>query len=111
MNEIFETLSDVFEELRSEAKDRQYTICTEDVINAEKELKNKSKAYEMYLQGLDVKDREFIEDYMEIVDHAHFKEQQRAYYQGLVDGIQILEGLGIIKENLKVQELLEKISK
>ncbi len=46
----------------------------------------------------------FLENYMDIVDHAHFQEQQRAYYQGMVDAIQILAGLGIVKERVKVKE-------
>ena len=76
MNEVFETLSDVFEELRSESEDR-----------------------------------EFLEDYMDAVDHAHYKEEQRAYYQGIVDAIQILEGLGIIPKTAKVRELLRRIGR
>ena len=76
MNEVFETLSDVFEELRSESEDR-----------------------------------EFLEDYMDAVDHAHYKEEQRAYYQGFVDSIQILDGLGIIKKRMRIKELLKIFSK
>jgi hypothetical protein len=44
------------------------------------------------------------------VDHAHYKEEQRAYYQGLVDGIQLLDGLGIIQKRVRVKELLEKLN-
>ena len=43
---------------------------------------------------------------MDIVDHAHFQEEQRAYYQGMIDAIQIFEGLGILKKRNKVKELL-----
>ena len=43
---------------------------------------------------------------MDIVDHAHFQEEQRAYYQGMIDTIQIFEGLGISKKRNKVKELL-----
>ena len=76
MNEVFETLAGVFEELRSESEDR-----------------------------------EFLEDYMDAVDHAHYKEEQRAYYQGIVDAIQILEGLGIIPKTEKVRKLLRRIGR
>ena len=76
MNEVFETLAGVFEELRSESEDR-----------------------------------EFLEDYMDAVDHAHYKEEQRAYYQGIVDAIQILEGIGIIPKTAKVRELLRRIGR
>lgn len=74
MNEVFETLSDVFEGLRSKSGDREYSVQTG------------------------------------AVDHAYYKAEQRAYYQGIVDAIQILEGLGMIPRTAKVKKLLEKIS-
>lgn len=111
MNEVFETLSDVLEELRSESSGREYSVQTEDAKNAGQELKKKSRAYEKFLLSQTEKDRKFLEEYIEAVDHAHYKEEQRAYYQGIVDAIQILEGLGIISKTAKVKELLEKISR
>ncbi len=110
MNEVFETLSDVFEELRSESEDREYSVQTEEAKAASRELKKKQKTFEAYLSKLLKGDREFLEDYMDAVDHAHYKEEQRAYFQGVVDGIQILEGLGIIRKSIKVKELLKRIS-
>ncbi len=111
MNEVFETLSDVFEELRSESEDREYSVQTEEAKAASRELKKKQKAFEAYLSKLPKEDREFLEDYMDAVDHAHYKEEQRAYYQGIVDAIQILEGLGIIHKTAKVRELLRRIAR
>lgn len=110
MNEVFETLSDVFEELRSEAGDREYFVRTEDAANAVQKLEKKNKAYKKYLLNLSTEDREFLEDYMDAVDHAHYKEEQRAYYQGLVDGIQILAGLDMLQKNVNISKLLEKIT-
>ena len=103
MNEVFETLSDVFEELRSESEDREYSVQTEEAKAASRELKKKQKAFEAYLSKLP--------GYMDAVDHAHYKEEQRAYYQGIVDAIQILEGLGIIPKTAKVRELLRRIGR
>jgi len=39
MNEVFETLSDVFEELRSESEDREYSVQTEEAKAASRELR------------------------------------------------------------------------
>ena len=39
---------------------------------------------------------------MDAVDHAHYKEEQRAYYQGFVDSVQVLDGLGIIKKRMRI---------
>jgi hypothetical protein len=110
MNEVFETLSEVFEELRSETGEREYSVQAEDAKTARRELKKKNREFEKYLSSLSASDREFLENYMDAVDHAHYKEEQRAYYQGLVDGIQLLDGLGIIQKRVKVKELLEKLN-
>lgn len=111
MNEVFERLSDVFEELRSDAGEREYSIQTEEAKKADKELKKENREYEKFLSDLSTEQRNFLENYMDIVDHAHFQEQQRAYYQGIVDAVQILAGLGIVKESFKVKELLNTIMK
>ena len=111
MNEVFEKLSEVFEELRSEAGEREYSIQTEEAKKADKELKKENREYEKLLSELLAEQRNFLENYMDIVDHAHFQEQQRAYYQGMVDAVHILAGLGIVKESVKVKELLNTIMK
>ena len=111
MNEVFETLSDVFEELRSESEDREYSVQTEEAKAASRELKKKQKAFKAYLSKLPKEDRELLEDYMDAVDHAHYKEEQRAYYQGFVDSVQVLDGLGIIKKRIRIKEFLQKFSK
>lgn len=111
MNEVFERLSNVFEELRSETEEREYSIQTEEAKKADKELKKANREYEKFCSELSDEQSNFIENYMEIVDHAHFQEEQRAYYQGMVDVVQILSGLGMIKESGRVKELLNIVQK
>lgn len=98
MNEVFETVAEVLEELRSEAEEREYSVHTNESENADKALKKANREYETVLAELSAEHREFFENYMDIVDHAHFQEEQRAYYQGMVDVMQIFDGLGILKE-------------
>lgn len=45
MNEVFETLSGILEELRSEVGERKYSVQTEDAKNADRQLQKKNKAY------------------------------------------------------------------
>ena len=101
MNEVFETVAEVLEELRSEAEEREYSVHTNESENADKALKKANREYETVLAELSAEHREFFENYMDIVDHAHFQEEQRAYYQGMVDVMQIFDGLGILKERNK----------
>ena len=111
MNEVFETIAEVFEELRSEAGEREYSVQTKESEKADKALKKANREYETVLAELSAEHREFFENYMDIVDHAHFQEEQRAYYQGMVDVMQIFDGLGILKERNKVKEVLMHIKK
>ena len=48
---------------------------------------------------------------MIILKATNSKYDGRAYYQGMVDAVQILAGLGIVKESVKVKELLNTIMK
>ena len=98
MNEVFKKVEEILEELRCEAEEREYFVQTEQAEKAAQELKKVNREY----------DRIFLEKYMDIVDHANFQEQQRAYYQGIVDAIQILAGLKIIKENDKIKDWFTK---
>ena len=85
MNEVFEMVAEVLEELRSEAGEREYSVCTKEAKNAAKELKKANQEYEKLLAEISGEQRELLEKYMDIVDHAHFQEEQRAYYQGMID--------------------------
>lgn len=106
MNEVFETIAEIFEELRSESGEREYSVQTKESEKADKKLKKANREYEKLLTEVSAEHKEFLENYMDAVDHAHFEEQQRAYYQGMIDVIQIFDGLGILKERSKVKELL-----
>ena len=99
------------EELRSEAEEREYSVHTNESENADKALEKANREYETVLAELSAEHREFFENYMDIVDQAHFQEEQRAYYQGMVDVMQIFDGLGILKERNKVKEVLMHIKK
>ena len=50
MNEVFEKLSEVFEELRSDAGEREYSIQTEEAKKADKELKKENREYEVVVE-------------------------------------------------------------
>lgn len=101
MNEVFKKVEEILEE-------REYFVQTEQAEKAAQELKKVNREYEKILIEMPEEYRIFLEKYMDIVDHANFQEQQRAYYQGIVDAIQILAGLKIIKENDKIKDWFTK---
>ena len=111
MNEVFETLSDVFEELRAEAREREYSVQTEEAVNANAILKRENEAFQKWFSSLNDEDRTCIENYLNAVEHAHFQDEQRAYYQGMVDAMQIFMGLGIVKKRDEIENLINRMVK
>ena len=59
MNEVFETLASVFEELRSESGDREYCVQTGDAKEASRELKRSRRHLKHIFPELPKEDREF----------------------------------------------------
>ena len=48
MNEVFETVAEVLEELRSEAEEREYSVHTNESENADKALKTIQEIYRQF---------------------------------------------------------------
>lgn len=97
MNEFYEAVANMLEELRCDSLERDYSIGPEDLKEAETELKRIRKKQESHLEKLSDSDKAFWEEFFEVLEHAHFKEEQRSYYQGIMDGVQLLGSLGLIK--------------
>lgn len=76
MNEVFDTLTSVFEELRSESREREYSVQTEKAVNANAILKREQKIFEKWITTLSDEDRVYVEKYLNAVEHAHFQEEQ-----------------------------------
>lgn len=109
MNQFYETMAAFLEELRCDSVEREYVISSEDIESAEKQLAKKSGEYVDYLRGLSEGDRAFLDEYMNVLNHAHFKEEQRAYYQGMMDAIQLLGGLNLLKTGNNMEKLIKKL--
>ena len=64
MNEVFETIAEVFEELRSESGEREYSVQTKESEKADKKLKKANREYEKLLTEISAEHKEFLEDYI-----------------------------------------------
>lgn len=107
MNEFYEAVANLLEELRCDMLEKDYAVAPEDWKEAEAELKCMGKKKERYFEKLPDSDKAFWEEYLEVLEHSHFKEEQRSYYQGMMDGILMLGGLGLIKRSGNVKKLIE----
>lgn len=111
MNEFYLAVSNLLTELRCDSKEREYAIETEEWVQAEKELKKIQKNAEEHLTKMKDGEKEFWRDYLTCLDMFHFEEEQKSYYQGLMDGIQLLGGWGLIKKNGNFWNIIEKYTK
>ena len=68
MNEFYEAVSNLFEELRCDFGEREYTV-------------------------------------------QHYGEEQRAYYQGMMDVVEFLINIGAIKKSTNVKRMIEKYAR
>ena len=109
MNELYETVNRFLEEMRWDSGEREYAVSTEDVLEAEKERNKASTAVAECLKSLPKAEQSLINEYVEALEHCHFKEEQRAYYQGIMDGVQWLGELGLIRRGNNLTKLISKL--
>lgn len=107
MNEVYEAVAAILKEMKCDSKKEKYMLNSEYIQLSHSELKEANRKFNTYLSELAQTDQEYLQKYMEIVDRNHFVEQQRLYCQGILDGIQMISGLGLIKENKNIEELLK----
>ncbi|MCC8102699.1 MAG: hypothetical protein LIP11_10735 [Clostridiales bacterium] len=111
MNCVYEVMASFLEELRCENTRKKYVIAAKDIEDAAIELRKIQRKMNNYLKKLSDKDRVFLETYFDALEHDYFKEEQRAYYQGMMDAVQMLGGLGLIKTGKNAKKLIAKVKK
>ena len=45
------------------------------------------------------------------LEHFHYEEEQRAYYQGMMDVVEFLINIGAIKKSTNVKRMIEKYAR
>ena len=85
MNEFYEAVSNLFEELRCDSGEREYTVQPEEWKEAEKNLKQIQKKLPLHLEKIPEREQNFWNKYLDQLEHFHYEEEQRAYYQGMMD--------------------------
>ncbi|MCD8104814.1 MAG: hypothetical protein LUF35_07420 [Lachnospiraceae bacterium] len=111
MNYVYDAMANFLEELRCENSAKKYVIATKDIEEASNKLKKYQRKMDTYLEKLSDKDRIFLEKYFNVLEHDYFKEEQRAYYQGMMDAVQMLGGLGLIRTGKNAKGIISKIKK
>lgn len=111
MNEFYEAVSNLLEEMRCDSEEREYTVKPEEWKEAEKNLKEIQKNLAIHLEKLPECEQNFWNKYIDQLEHFHYEEEQRAYYQGMIDGIEFLSNIGAIKKSTNVKRMIEKYAR
>ena len=111
MNEFYEAVSNLFEELRCDSGEREYTVQPEEWKEAEKNLKQIQKKLPLHLEKIPEREQNFWNKYLDQLEHFHYEEEQRAYYQGMMDVVEFLINIGAIKKSTNVKRMIEKYAR
>jgi predicted RNA binding protein with dsRBD fold (UPF0201 family) len=108
MNEFYEAVSNLLEEMRCDSEEREYTVETEEWKTAGKSLKQIQKRLPSHLEKMSEREQDFWKKYLDQLEHFHYVEEQRVYYQGMMDGIEFLSNIGAIKNSTNVKKMIDK---
>ena len=97
MNHIWNKVYNFLNELRCENKSESIVVQLENCSKEKDILESQMQVYQDTLQKVPDIERKIIEKYVEQLDAVAFEEQQEAYCQGIVDCIQIMTGMGLIR--------------
>ena len=99
MNEFYEAVSNLFEELRCDSGEREYTVQPEEWKEAEKNLKQIQKKLPLHLEKIPEREQNFWNKYLD------------QYYQGMMDVVEFLINIGAIKKSTNVKRMIEKYAR
>ena len=78
---------------------------------AEKNLKQIQKKLPLHLEKIPEREQNFWNKYLDQLEHFHYEEEQRAYYQGMMDVVEFLINIGAIKKSTNVKRMIEKYAR
>ena len=102
---------------------KQYRICLRNcAVTPEKEniqysrkngknLKQIQKKLPLHLEKIPEREQNFWNKYLDQLEHFHYEEEQRAYYQGMMDVVEFLINIGAIKKSTNVKRMIEKYAR
>ena len=96
-NEVLEKTLDFLMELRGGDIHRETLIHLDECKERRAELKKLEPALKEIKNACTKEQQAQIEEYFDVYDLVNSAEQQEAYCQGMIDAIQILAGLRLIK--------------
>ena len=94
---------------------KQYRIYLRNcAVTPEKEniqYSRKNGKLPLHLEKIPEREQNFWNKYLDQLEHFHYEEEQRAYYQGMMDVVEFLINIGAIKKSTNVKRMIEKYAR
>ena len=94
---LWEKVNQFLYQLHYEDTDREPHYESQALKKVNLKKMEKRKVCMKVLEGLNQRDRQAIEEFLEISDQCAYEECQQSYVQGIIDCLEILGGAGLIK--------------
>ncbi len=107
--ELLEKAKQFLYQLHYEDTDRESHYVSQAYKSALQEKKEQSAEFKTVIERLPVKDRQSVKKYLQASDQCAYEEIQQAYVQGIIDCLQIVCGLGMMKSSRLVNEFLNHL--
>lgn len=108
-NEIWERVIDFLNSLRCENISRDTSIKIPRYEDIQRELEMLRKKCEIIVQQFSKEGRQALFEWMEKAEEMLSLEGQKAYCQGYLDCILLLNGFGLFRQDISSKELIEKL--
>ena len=105
-NDIWDEISSFLNGLRCEKINRESYIYFQELANIQLKKKMKKENVIKIINHMNAEDKRKFKQYEEILEEEAFTSELRAYCQGYVDCIQLLAGLGILKQSPDIEKII-----
>lgn len=108
-NKVWEQVMEFLNRLRCENVSRDTAVRIPEYEDVQKELEVLRKECEGMIQHLPEEEQQRLLEWMEKLEDMLSLEGQKAYCQGYVDCILLLSGLGLFRQDISPDELMERM--
>lgn len=108
-NKIWERVGDFLNRLRCENVTRDTSVGIPGYRDVQQELETMRERCEEMIDGLPKEKQLMILEWMAKLEDMNSLEGQKAYCQGYVDCILLLNGLGLFRQEVSTEELMKRI--
>lgn len=110
-NKIWEQVGQFLNRLRCENVTRNTTVEMPGYRETQKEMEALREKCKAVVRQLPQEQRQLLVDWMAKLEDMNSLEGQKAYCQGYVDCILLLSGMGLLRQDLSIEEFMKWINR